>query len=988
MKVNSNVEFDKTINLPVDTIKVNSDAIKEEVYLLEKVQDQKKYKMAIVKNSESKSHYDITDIAMYVSDSLEVTEITNKILKDIFIRNRIMNGNLVYHNILMMNNNNLLKSIKEVESEEELPQKQKNTKGIFANVKEKEKANSIVKARLFTRKKLEETQRYELLTVNRLGTINDYTKNFYSTLKPEFEANMLDKFYSLYQKGKIYKENKPVYWCKNCKSSSDHVKYVLENKNVSFILYRIKDDHYLFAKYSNLRNTYFVGTTILPWTLVYSNYLVIIPEKKYSLVEVKTDFAKNHYIIASDFVEYVMKEAEIKEYTILEEIAGEELKWCLCQDPLDYTNNIAIIGSKEEYVVPDKKHSSGIRILSNCHSYIDYLIYKENRLEDEIKNILDIRLNTSSLSRQFKNMYYKNVNDEVIAYLTKAMFLFSNKEHKIKVPKCKICNEDLVYRFVNEWYVKKDEEQLVKQRELGNIIPKVVQNKNVSIEKLKDYLNKIYDVQAVQISEEKLFGVPLPVFSCGECGNVILTSESLDYIKKIVSSKKVEEWYKMTPEEILQKNVKCDKCGCDFFFKEDGVLSDFFKILSMPLTLVTENEDENGKEDKNIIIEPKSKFLEKIKALSFDNDISSEIQKVDKVLMHGMALDDEVSLTLSNIVNKNNIAQKSNVNANANTQNTTEAGNANSKFLINDIMNKYGTDILRLWISHKYVNSKISLKQSEIKQEKYVYNFLRMTFKYLLSNLQNFNPIQNYIEVSNREDLDKYMYIELSNLVTKIKENYENLKINEVYELLTDFCINKLCRTYFDSIKYRLYILKSNNHVRLSTLSTMYDILMMLIMYLEPIVPFLIEEVYPYIWLKDKTAEKNVLNLRDDFEPSKYAFVDEYKKWDRIFKFKTKMKRVLGSAQKKKIIGNTLQAKVIISTNKEAKKFIDDNYDDILRSINVSQMIVQESDKERVAIEKAEGVECARCKNYAIDIGKNLKYRYLCPKCAEIMEEN
>ena len=100
------------------------------------------------------------------------------------------------------------------------------------------------------------------------------------------------------------------------------------------------------------------------------------------------------------------------------------------------------------------------------------------------------------------------------------------------------------------------------------------------------------------------------------------------------------------------------------------------------------------------------------------------------------------------------------------------------------------------------------------------------------------------------------------------------------------------------------------------------------------------------------------------------------------------MKRVLGSAQKKKIIGNTLQAKVIISTNKEAKKFIDDNYDDILRSINVSQMVVQESDKERVAIEKAEGVECVRCKNYAIDIGKNLKYRYLCPKCAEIMEEN
>lgn len=983
MKVNSNVEFNKTINLPVNTIKVNSDSIKEEVYMLEKIQDQKKYKAAIAKNLDSKFHFDITDIPMYVNDSLEVTEIINKILKDIFIRNRIMNGNLVYHNILMINNNNLLKSIKEVEQENN---NTKSSKTLFANVKEKERANSIVKARIYTRKKLEEIQRYELLTVNRLGMINDYTKTIYSTLKSNFEESMLDKFYDLYKHGKIYKENKPVYWCKNCKSSSDHVKYILENKNISLILYRIKDDHYLFAKYSNLRNTYLVGTTIMPWTLINSDYLVIIPEKKYSLVEVKTEFSKNHYIILKDLVDNVMKEANVEEYLVLEDIEGEELKWCVCEDPLDYTNTISIIGSKEEYVIPDKKHSSGIRILSNCHSYIDYLIYKENRLEDEIKNILDIKLNTSSLCRKFKNMAYKEANDKVIIYISQAMFLLSNKEHKIKVPKCEICNEDLVYRFVNEWYIKKDQNQLVEQKELENIIPKIVENKNISVAKFKEYLNKIYMCDSAQISEEKLFGVPLPIFNCGECGNTVLTEESLKCIKKIVNGKKVEEWYKMTPEEILQNKVKCNKCGGSFFFKEEGVLNDFFKIMTMPLTV--ENEVENGKEDKNIIIEPKNKFLDKIKALSFDNNIINEVNKVEKVLIHAVALDDEASLKLSSIVSKNNISNKNSINSKLNNNTELEENNSQKTFLINDIINKYGTDILRLWISHKYVSPKIYLKETEIKQEKITYNFLRMTFKYLLSNLQNFNPVHNYIKINDREDLDKYMYIELSNLVNKIKESYENLKINEVYDILTNFCINKLCRIYFDSIKYRLYILKSNDKVRLSTLSTMYDILMILVIYLEPIVPFLIEEVYPYIWFREKSIDKNVLNLRDEFEPSKFAFIEEYKKWDRIFKFKIKMKKILGKAQKNKIIGTTLQAKAIISTNKEAKRFIEDNFDDILRSINISQMVVEETDKEKVIIEKAEGAQCARCKNFAIDIGKDLKYRYLCPKCADIMEQN
>lgn len=981
MKVNSNLEFNKTINLPANTIKVNSNSIKEEVYVLESIQDPKKYKMALNKNADSMKHYDITDIPMYVDDSLEVTEVVNKVLKDILIRNRIMNGNLVYHNIFTMNNNNLLQSIKEVsENEQSDTNPKKKNSFVFANVKEKERANNIVKARIYTKKKLEEKQRYQLVTVNRLGTLNDYSKNFYSTLKPEFEEKMLDKFYSMYKDNKIYKENKPVYWCPNCKSSSDHVKFVKDQKKVLFVLYRIKDDHYLFAKYSNLRNTYFVGTTIAPWTMIYSDYLVVVPEQKYSVVEVKTDFAKNHYIILKELVSSVMQESNISEYTVLEDIDGEELKWCLCQDPLDYTRNIAIIGSKEEYVIPDKKHSSGIRILSNCHSYIDYLIYKENRLEDEIKNILDIKLNTSSISRQFKNMYYKDASQNVIDYLEKGMFLLNNKEYKIKVPKCKICGEDLVYRVVNEWYVRKDQEQINRQQYIMNMEDKLVETKSVNKLKLKEYLQKIIDKDSMQISEEKLFGVPIPIFYCGECGNVILNDASMDFIKKIFKNKKVEEWYKMTPEEILQKSVKCDKCGCDFFFKEETVLNDFFKIMTMPLTLETEGEDTNGKQDNNIIIEPKTKVINKLTALSFDSNIQDEVNKVSKLLIHGMSDDEEKTLKLENLINKKDKKEVKQVTEELITETKKE-------FLINDIINKYGTDILRLWVSHKYSNLRISLKESDIKQEKYVYNFLRLTLKYLLSNLKNFNPNQNYIEITQRTDLDKYMYMELSKFFDNVTSAYENLQISKVYEEIERFCISLLCRTYFDSLKYRLYILKADDPVRLSSLSTLYDILMVLVIFLEPIVPFLIEESWPYVWSKDKSAEKNVLMLRNEFSSSNYAFTTEYSKWDRIFKFKNKIKKVLGHAQKNKIIGNTLQAKIIIHTNPDAKKFIEDNFDDILRAINVSQMVVEESDKEGIKVEKADGVECARCKNYAVDIGKNLKYRYLCPKCAEIMEQ-
>ena len=975
MKVNSNVEFNKTINLPVKTIKVNSLLGKEELYFLERLQDQKKYKAALAKNEKSNVNYDITDIPMYIKDTLDITEVTNKVLKDIFIRNKIMNGAIVKHDIWLTNGNNLLKTLKDVE-EENSPEKTNNKKNNifkFANVKEKERANNIVKARIFTRKKLEEAQRYELVTVNRLGTVTDYTSNFYSTLKPEFEGKVIDNFFKLYKQGKIYKESKPVYWCSNCKSSSERVKYEPIDKEVVYALYRIKDDHYLFAKYSNLRNTYFVGTTISPWTMVYSDYLVIVPEQKYSLVEVKNEFASNHYIIAENMLENVMKDCGINEYKVLENIQGEELKWCMCQDPLDYTKNIAIIGSKEEYVIPDKKHSSGIRILSNCHSYIDYLIYTENRLEDEIKNILDMKLKTSSITRNFQNMYYKDVSNKVIEYLQKGLFLLGSVKIKLKTPKCTVCNEELVYRIVNEWYIKKDDTT----NSLKKIEDKIVNLKDEDNFKINDYIEKLGSIKSTQISEEKLFGIPIPIFYCGECGNIILNETSMECIKKIFNGRKTEEWYKMTPEDILQKKVKCDKCGCDFFFKEETVLNDFFKMLAVPLTIKSGYEDREGQQDNNILIEPKNKIYDKLKALSFSLDIDEQIEQITKVLIHGISDKQENALRLNSLYNKKDSKAEA----------TNEEQQGPKQFTLNDVLNNYGTDILRLWISHKYKNSRIGIKESEIKYEKTIYNYLRMTVKFLLSNLQDFNPNQDYIDINDRTDLDKYIYIKLSEYSRNIEEYYENLKISKVYDEIVKFSINTLCRSYFDSLKYRLYILKKNNKIRLSTLSTFYDILMLQIKYLEPIVPFFIEEAWPYVWVKDKGIEKNVLLLRDKFDGFKYAYKEEYEKWNRIYNFKAKVKKVLGHAQKNKIIGNTLQAKLIIHTNPSAKKFIEDNFEDILRSINVSQMEIEESSKEGIKVEKADGVECARCKNYAVDIGKNLKYRYLCPKCADIMEE-
>lgn len=949
MKIVNKTDFTNTINLPIKTIGLQTDNEKNVEFFLNKVQDVNKYKVVIDKNIKNNGkRYKISEMPMEISGVVEPTELINKLYKDIYIRYQTIAGNVVDHELSFVTT---IES-QELESKEE--QEKDNDKKKLTKKKDTKKEQSLVKLRHSNNIKLENDIQLQIQEINNLGTIIDYRKNNLTEFENEFRDKILDAFLMLYKKDKIHKELRPLHWCTKCSNSvkKSDIKYENSKWDLNYILYKVKNDNGALGKYNNLENTYFVATTAYPWQLISSKYIAIAKDVEYSLVEVFENNKKFHYIIATDQVIDVMEMNFFVKYEKKDVLKNSDLKKIICMNPLFKDKEISVVETDSKYVFWCKKKGTGITAISTGNNFLDYLVLKSVNKLDELLNTVDVKGNISIVS-DLNNLIitYKEAEEKVLERLKELNLIYSSEKIDVKVQKCGICDEKLTYRLISRWYINKNDIQddMKNHKEKLNLLAEKMYSSNSY--KNKEYLNvieKINNIKELVISDEKVVGTPIPTFYCGNCGKQILSDLSISVIKKLLQSKGIEQWHKLTPEEILKGEVACE-CGCGFFFKDDSTLNDFFGVVASVLI----DEKEKKEEDIcKISIESKDTFYEKLLAISFSSDIEDELKLIDSIMVHS---------NLDKIKDEKNS--------------------------IKNIINKYGLDVFRLWTISNMKKSHINLNEQSVINEKFNYLSIRRTFKFLLANLSGFNPPKHKVELSKRNDLDKVMYKNLQEFLRLLNSNYEKLEFDKVYENLIKFCKKDLCKDYFEASKYNLYMLDANDIKRRSVQSTMFDILMSLVVFVEPLIPFTVEEIWPFIWHKDSVEASNVLLYELKQEQLEGDYEEETKRWKTIYYMRDRIETSINKAKKNNIIKNNIEAKVIINTKEKQKEFIEKNYNEILKTSGVSLIEVNITAKASMIVEKAPGTQCARCKEYNVSIGRDLKYRYLCPDCAKTLHE-
>jgi len=467
------------------------------------------------------------------------------------------------------------------------------------------------------------------------------------------------------------------------------------------------------------------------------------------------------------------------------------------------------------------------------------------------------------------------------------------------------------------------------------------------------------------LSRQRYWGVPIPVFYCRGCGGKILDHDVIMNLAKRVSKEGVDVWFKKDACELLPENFSCPACNGKELLKENDILDVWFESgvshqavlkirpgLNYPCNLYLEGSDQHRGWFQSAIIT----------AVGIDG-----IPPYKSVLTHGFIVDGagkKMSKSLGNVISPQ------------------------------DLMKKYGADILRLWVASSAYADDVRLSEEILKGTADAYRKIRNTFRYLLSNLYDFDPEKDSLAAADLGEIDRWMLSRLGLLMKDVEGYYEKFVFHKVYRAVYNFCVYEISSLYLDISKDVLYTFEKNSQKRRSAQTVMYRILECLVKILSPILSFTTEEVWQSTPILKKCESIHV----SDWPDKNYQIEDWIDralndKWNTLFQVREIVQKALEQKRGEGVIGGSLDAKVVLSASNEMVfKFLKDNEKILAEFFIISQVEVSAGDTGKkedtitdvvCSVEKAEGAKCPRCWHYSPSVGRDNDHPEICDKCLE-----
>lgn len=765
----------------------------------------------------------------------------------------------------------------------------------------------------------------------RLGVLGEW-ENPYLTLDPEYEGDIIIAFGKLALSGYVYQTYKPIFWCINCETAlaEAEIEYYDISSPSIYVKFKVIDD-----KENNLgENSYFLIWTTTPWTLPSNTGIALSPSINYAFVETE----EGNLIIGEKFVSQILKKKDIKG-KIKKVFKGERLEGIICEGP--------VVKRKSKVILTDfvsEEEGTGCVHLAPGHGEEDYYAGIKNNLE--VISPVDEKGRFTSEINEFVGMVVFEADKLIIEKLEKEKTLYYKEEIVHSYPHCWRCKKPVIYRSTKQWFLKVDHKNL---RELMK----------KEIERVKWFppegRSRIFSMVELRpdwcLSRQRLWGVPIPVFYCKSCKKSIITEETVKRIEKLVRENGSDIWFEKDEKYLLPENFVCPYCGSDEFEKEKDILDVWFDSGVSNIAVLKEKN--NLKWPADLYLEGSDQHRGWFQTSLIISCGVKGKAPYNNVVTHGFVVDAEgkkMSKSLGNVI-------------------TPE-----------QIISKYGAEILRLWAVSENYQKDIRISQEIIKNLSNSYRSLRNTIRFLLGNLYDFQ-IQEKIEYENLFEVDRWAIEKLKEVIKKVKDYYDEFNFNKGFEEISNFCNISLSSFYLDYLKDRLYTYGKNSKERKAAQTVLYTLLTSLLIIISPVLSFTAEEAYQFMRWKEK--ESIFLNDWPDMgEPDRKLL----ERWDRFFKLRKEILKKIEEKRESKLIGSSLEAKVIIKSHKEEIKFLK-SFENLEKLLIVSEVNLEEGEKE-IIVEKTNYKKCQRCWGYFSDVGKDREFPDLCSKCICVLKKD
>ena len=808
-----------------------------------------------------------------------------------------------------------------------------------------------------------DVQRTEFKRMGVLGRWSDP----YMTLSFDYEAQEIRELATIAEKGMLYRKKKPVYWCLTHATALAENEVEYNEKHVSpsvYVAFAAATD--LSEKWPALKgkNVSFAIWTTTPWTLPANLAISVNPKFEYVFYELDDTRV---VVLSKDMLASVLsviapaqlKQTQVKlgagsfdastlaePQRILAYASGSDLEGLTYRHVFYERTSPVIVG---DHVTLEA--GTGLVHTAPGHGQEDYEVGLKYGLDIYAPIRNDGRFDETT-GPLFEGKKVSEANPLVIAQLVERGVLLNSPTETVvnSYPICWRCNNDVIYRATNQWFISLDKTGL-RQAALKAIDEKVTWVPKWGRDRIYGMLEGRPDWC---ISRQRTWGVPIVMALCEGCDEAFVDVKMMHRVADEVEKAGAGVWYSTPVEAFLPPGASCLKCKGTAFRKETDILDVWFDSassfaavaekrpnMSIPTDLYLEGSDQHrGWFHSSLLVGVATRGFAPYKTC----------------LTHGFVVDGsgkKMSKSEGNTVGPEEITKK------------------------------YGAEVLRIWVASSDYRDDVRLSNSILDDRAEGYRKIRNTVRYALSNLYDFDPAKDTVPSAQLLPLDQWALSKLDGLLATVKKAYDAYEFHLVYHAIIDFCATDLSAIYFDIQKDNLYTGKKDGHSRRSAQTAMHRIAHDLLIALAPITSFTAEEAWRYlpgaqtksVFLAEFPAEQGVTDP---------AGVRDY---DALFEVRRAMLPLLEAARRDKLIGKSLEARVVLTATGETRALLTKYLASLPELFIVSQVALTETPGEKaqgVGAMKAEvlpatGHKCPRCWAFRLEVEK----QELCHRCTE-----
>lgn len=793
----------------------------------------------------------------------------------------------------------------------------------------------------------------------RLGVNADWARP-YLTYTPNYESANVEVFKQMYLDGAVYRGRKPIHWCKHCHTAlaEAEIEYSNETSPSIYVKFKLNSVPEAFtAAGVDADNAYVLIWTTTPWTLPANAAVTLGEDIDYGFVHVGQDYL----LFALEMLDSVAQDAGWNNFEIVEQdgeplsFKGEYFSQLTYTTPImDVVEGRFILG---DFVTLDA--GTGVVHTAPGHGVDDYLAGQKYGIETIMPVDDDGRF--MDYVPYFAGMDTSDANPHIIDWLRVQGSLVAHKDIEHSYPHCWRCHEPVIFRATDQWFVSMDKTGL----------------REAALDQIHNHVNFIptWGVNRIGamvadrpdwcISRQRNWGVPIPVFKCKSCGEVVATEATFDAVIDLFNREGADAWFTRDPSDYLPLGTCCSACGSTELAPDENILDVWWESGVSHVGVLKHR----AQEDK--LRWPAEIYLE-----------GSDQHRgwFQSSLLCGVG-------AFGSAPYKNVMCCGFTVDENGEKMSKSKGNGVDPA----DVIAKYGADVLRLWVFSSDYSVDVSIGDEILKGTSDAYRKIRNTFRFLLGALDDFDDEVDAIK--DFEELypeDQWALARLAEVLEEVNTYYNEYLYHKVFHCLYDF-VGEVSNIFLDPRKDRLYAESKNSPARRSAQTVLMNVLEVLVRILVPALSFTTEEVWQHYPPAIRAKEGRPVSVQlagwpeiSDFVP---ALPANYSALLGDYRAACEIRDIAKKALEDDGIGKSQEAELAFALPQNlldvANRYDKRVFEELCIVSSVSFDVAEDAS---CVVEHSKYEKCPRCWEYR-ELGGNAAHPHVCERCGDVLDE-